>query len=503
MKSSNLPSGGRAVRVLKPSVIAAAVAAMIAFTTGASPMIAPIPATTPTAAQRAQIGRKYGMFCHFGINTYANQEWTDGSLPPETYAPPADLAQNVDGWVKTAHDAGMRYFLCICKHHDGFCMWDTAATDYGVANPKVANHTDVARAVSNACHRYGISFAVYYSLWDRHQHSEQDPLKYKEYMKRQLTELMTNYGPVSELWLDGSWVQPVSTWHLDEVYDTVRRLQPDCQITSNWTIGDAHGKQVTPDKLKQGMDIKYWPSDFRISDPYLPATPDPKLYGHDGKLYYMPYEATVTLSDNGTWFYHPGTGAKSVDGLEAIFETATAQDNCLVFNLPPDRDGNLVADQRDALMSLADRLHLTPGGPFPKPAVDLAIGATATASAVWNDPNDKESYAPGNVVDGSMSSRWACGPSGTKQAWLAIDFGKPIAFDQLRISEYAKRVKQFRIEVPDGHDGWTPLATGTAIGPNRIIGVPPTRAAKVRLDILDATDAPSIYEVRVLKTKGE
>ena len=479
-----------------------AAAVMVALTTGAGPLIAPVPATMPTAAQRAQIDRKYGMFCHFGINTYANEEWTDGTRPPESYDPPADLAEKIDGWVKTAHDAGMRYFLCICKHHDGFCMWDTATTDYGVANPTVKNHTDVARAVSRACAKYGVKFAVYYSLWDRHEHNERDPIKYKEFMERQLTELMTHYCPVCELWLDGSWTSKPAAWHLDEVYDTVRRLQPDCQVTSNWTIGDARGKQVTPDKLRAGMDVKYWPSDFRISDPYLPATPDPKLYSHDGKQYYMPYEATVTLSDNGTWFYHPGTGAKRVDALEAIFETATAQDNCLVFNLPPDRDGNLVADQRAALMQLADRLHLTPGGPFPKPAVNLAIGATVTASAVWNDPKDQESYAPGNVVDGSMSSRWACGPAGTKQAWLAIDFGKPIDFDQVRISEYDHRVKQYRLAVPDGHDGWTAIATGDALGASRTIPVAPTRASKLRLEILDATDAPSIYEVRVLKVKG-
>jgi alpha-L-fucosidase len=482
--------------------MAVALTVAVAQAGGASPtdtpMITPIPATEPNAAQRAQIARKYGMFCHFGINTYANQEWTDGSLPPQTYAPPADLAQKIDLWVKTAHDAGMRYFLCICKHHDGFCMWDTVTTDYGVANPAVRNHTDVARAVSAACHKYGISFAVYYSLWDRHEHNWADPIKYKAFMKRQLTELMTHYGPVCELWLDGSWTSPPADWHLDEVYDTVRRLQPDCQITSNWTIGDLDGPQVTPDKLKPGMNIKYFPSDFRISDPYLPATPDPKLYTHDGQTYYMPYEATVTLSDNGSWFYHPGTGAKSVDALEDIFDTATAQDNCLVFNLPPDRDGHLVADQRQALLDLAARLKLTPGGPFPKPVVNLAIGATATASAVWSDPNDKESYAPGNAVDGNPASRWACGPSGTKQAWLAIDFGKPVAFDQLRIREYDKRVKAFRIEVPDGHGGWTTIGSGDAIGASRVVDVPPTRASQVRLDILDATDAPSIYEVRVL-----
>ena len=82
------------------------------------------------------------MFCHFGINTYAGTEWTDGTVAPEVYAPPADIAEKADAWVKTARDAGMRYFLCITKHHDGFCLWDSKHTEYDVGNPAVAVKTD-------------------------------------------------------------------------------------------------------------------------------------------------------------------------------------------------------------------------------------------------------------------------------------------------------------------------------------------------------------------------
>ena len=139
-----------------------------------------------------------------------------------------------------------------------------------------------------------------------------------------------------ELWLDGSWTSKPAAWHLDEVYDTVRRLQPDCQITSNWTIGDAHGKQVTPDKLRAGMDIKYWPSDFRISDPYA---------GHARPQALQPRRQAVLHAVRGDGHAErqrhlvlpPRHRRKPVDALEAIFETATAQDNCLVFNLPPRR----------------------------------------------------------------------------------------------------------------------------------------------------------------------
>jgi alpha-L-fucosidase len=215
----------------------------------------------------------------------------------------------------------------------------------------------------------------------------------------------------------------------------------------------------------------------------------------------MPYEATVTLSKNGSWFFHPHVGAKSVDELQDIFESATTQNNCLVFNLPPDKNGILVKDQQDALLALADRLKLTPGGRFPTPPVTLAAGATATASAVWNDPKDSNSYAPSNAVDGSLSSRWASGPAGTKQAWLTIDLGKPVTFNALRIWEYTSRIQKYQIETPDGTDSWRAIQTGSTIGPRCDITVPATTTSKIRLNILDATDAPSIFEIRVLDRK--
>lgn len=332
--------------------------------------IEPVPSEAPSTAQRAQIERKYGMFCHFGINTYAGEEWTDGTVKPGVYAPPADLEQKIDTWVKTARDAGMRYFLCITKHHDGFCMWDSDTTRYDVANPEVKNQLDVVKAVSEACKRHGIGFAVYYSLWDRHEPTYADPEKYVEFMKKQLTELMSRYGPVCELWLDGGWVRPADQWRIAEVYSTVKKLQPDCLVSTNWTIGlpgqpDAHN--ITPDKQSVDAPIRYFPSDFRLSDPYLPVVPDPKHFTHDGKRYYLPFESTVTVSGANRWFAHPDDkGAKSVDALERVFRIATAQDNLLVLNVPPGRDGNLVPAQVEAILGLAKKLDLGPGKPFPK-----------------------------------------------------------------------------------------------------------------------------------------
>lgn len=135
-------------------------------------MITLIPSREPNAAQKAQIARKYGMFIHFGINTFNNTEWSDGTLPLDSYAPDAIDA---DSWVRHAYEAGMNYVILITKHHDGFCLFDTDTTEYCVNNTK--NPTDVVAEVAKACKKYGVKLGLYYSLWDRHESCYNDDEK--------------------------------------------------------------------------------------------------------------------------------------------------------------------------------------------------------------------------------------------------------------------------------------------------------------------------------------
>lgn len=145
------------------------------------------PDVVPTPGQQAMIDRKYGMFLHFGMNTYLNVEWSDGSAAASVYAPPADIAEKAAGWVRNAKRAGMRSIVLTTKHHDGFCLWDSQYTDYDVANPQVRHKADIVRAVSDACKKEGIAFSIYYSLWDRHEplYKDPDPRKYIEFMSEQ------------------------------------------------------------------------------------------------------------------------------------------------------------------------------------------------------------------------------------------------------------------------------------------------------------------------------
>lgn len=190
-------------------------------------------------------------------------------------------------------------------------------------------------------------------------------------MLGQLTELCTQYGPIGEFWFDGGWDRKqAKDWYIADLYATIRKHQPDCQIGVNWSIGrpgnpEAHG--VKPSEMQDGWPIRYFPSDFRLGDPLLPVKNDPKRYAHEGKTYYMPFESTVTVSAKNKWFHHTeDTQAKPVEELARLYKIATANDNLLVLNVPPARNGRLVPAQKQALLDLARKLELRPDKPLPK-----------------------------------------------------------------------------------------------------------------------------------------
>lgn len=325
-------------------------------------LILPVPSTTPSAAQQQQIARKYGMFIHFGINTFHDEEWTDGSKPASSYAPSAIDAEQ---WIQTAKDAGMKYVILITKHHDGFCLWDSQYTDYDVASS--GNPTNVVEEVAKACKKHGIGLGLYYSLWDRKVNGDVADRKqdaaYNTYMINQLEELITiaeKHTPIVEFWFDGGWLKPSYRWPIMDIYQTIKKRQPDCQIGVNWSIGSPDNPDkhpVLPQDQQEGYPIRYFPSDFRLGDPYLPADNDPKVFTHDAKDYYMPWESTVCISQR--WFYNTTDHTfKSVDELEKLYRQCTKNDNILILNCPPNRDGQLRAEDIAILKELRKRIEL-------------------------------------------------------------------------------------------------------------------------------------------------
>jgi len=326
-------------------------------------MIIQQPGTEPNAYQKAKAELKYGMFIHFGVNTYVDKEWTDGTVPASVFNP---VGLNPEQWVMTARDAGMKYIVLVTKHHDGFCLWDSPHTTYDVGSAPVK--TDVVKAVSDACRKYGIKMGLYYSLWDRKEETYKTDFSkgYISYMKMQLTELMSNYGEICELWFDGGWEKPAADWKLDELYDLVKTLQPQCQIGVNGTIGNAEKTGVLsmlwkrPILQRNGDAIRFFPSDFRLDDPDLTRKVDPKCFTHQGKTYYLPFEATQCLKS--TWFYNTKneTGkTRTVGKIVKAYKHLVAQGNTLVLNAAPNREGLLMQSDIDTLLAAAKALGIS------------------------------------------------------------------------------------------------------------------------------------------------
>lgn len=329
-------------------------------------LIKQTPSLTPNQYQLKQMHRKFGMFLHFGVNTFGNTEWSDGGIKALSYQP---TTIDADGWVRTAYEAGMDYVIMITKHHDGFCLWHTDTTDYSVKNS--GNATDVILEVANACQKYGIKLGLYYSLWDRSAPSYKNNFDeaYIPYMLNHLTELMDGrYGEIVELWLDGAWDKTRTQWRLDLIYDIVKKLQPQCQIGINHTVGiddntaSLPAERYHPKNYQEFDPLRMFPSDFRLWDPHICRQDDPKIYTFEGEKYYLPFEMTICSRDGFSWFYSNIYETKPFLDIEetvAHCKTVFEANNMVVINMPPNTDGKLVEGDVIHLMEISHKLGVS------------------------------------------------------------------------------------------------------------------------------------------------
>lgn len=473
------------------------------------------PSDKPNATQQAMIKRGYGMFIHFGVNTFVDKEWSDGTIPASKYNP---TQLDCDQWVRVARDAGFRYVLLVTKHHDGFCLWDSKYTDYDVASSPVK--TDVVAAVAKACKKYGLQLALYYSLWDRHEptFNDKNPDKYVDYMAHQLTELFTNYGPICELWLDGGWARKVNDWELPKIYSLVKKLQPKCAVAVNHTIVLKEGKRdfALPDSMvvDNKYYFQYFPSDFRLWDPKIAHKDDKKQYLHDGKSYYLPFEHTICISKRWNWFEkHKYLPVRELDELQELFYWCTDNDNTLVVDVPPDYRGLIRDHEANAVIALAQRLGIKKGQKLPRNGKFISLKAPATASSVLK--NNDALFGPQLAVDGGMQTRWAADQD-TATLTIQLDEKKP--FNKITIFECCdskndpdgfsnirtNRIQEYRIEIlKEGQ--WTPIyVSDIPMGDCKVIHFPVKyTTSSIRLCVTKATAPPSIYEFDVIDMPGK
>jgi alpha-L-fucosidase len=313
----------------------------------------------------------YGMFLHFGPNTFTQSGWGDGRFPAGEFAP---AALDPEQWAAVAVEAGMRYAVLTAKHHDGFCLWPSDHTDYCVTHSPGA--PDVVGRYAAAFRRAGLRVGLYYSLWDRHSPHYEDDAAYAGYMRHQLTELLTRYGEIVELWFDGGWdkdhptrewpftpaweTDPASglhhgeRWEWPALYAHIHALQPDCLVVKN-SSSDWPGA------------VRYHPVDVRTSEHFHfiwedeVRTPmvDPITTDAAGQPLYLPLEFCTSL--NPHWFWLAGS-AYSHPASATIcdwYRTARRVGANLLLNVGPNRDGRLPDYHRRYLADAACELGLT------------------------------------------------------------------------------------------------------------------------------------------------
>jgi alpha-L-fucosidase len=296
---------------------------------------------------------RYGMFIHFGMSTFVGEELPDGKAPASTYDPDR---LDVDSWIQIARDAGMRYAVLTTKHVAGHCLWPTKHTEYSIVNS--GNKTDVVEAFVKACARRGLRPGFYYCSWDNHNRfgsqTPSDPpgwnksfttSLYQTFQTNQITELLTQYGPVAEMWIDIPGV--LGRGYRTFLYEHVSRLQPKCVIMMNNGFWDGGT-----------YDIEYaWPSDIISIERSLPAEAKyEKWRSIEGKSYYIPGEICDPIGKN--WFYVEGEMPRSDQELARLWTSARDHQVNLLLDVGPDKHGRIPKPFQDGLMRLRKSVGL-------------------------------------------------------------------------------------------------------------------------------------------------
>ena len=311
----------------------------------------------PTSSQLIWQRDELAAFLHFGVNTFTDREWGDGKEDPAMFTP-----ANLDArqWARTARTAGFRAMILTAKHHDGFCLWPTRTTRHSVASsPWRAGQGDLVREFVEACRAENLRPGLYLSPWDRNNPLYGDSPRYNDLYIDQLRELLTNYGPIHEVWFDGANGEGPNgkkqEYDWPRFWGEVRRMQPEAIIFSdagpdvrwsgneNGTAGDPNWSTVNPGVVRA-------PGQSGV-----PGGMDMLQHGDPAGTVWRPSECDVSIRPG--WFHHPAEDARvrSVDALVNLYFRSVGRNGKLLLNVPPTKDGVLHPTDVDRLMMFADR----------------------------------------------------------------------------------------------------------------------------------------------------
>lgn len=461
----------------------------------------------PTRRQIKWQQKEMAAFVHFGLNTFTGKEHGDGTDNPALFQP---SSFNPRQWARVFKESGFRMIILTAKHHDGFCLWPTRTTNYSVkSSPWRNGRGDVVREVSMACREEGLDFGIYLSPWDRHEKSYGTP-QYNEYFRRQLTELLTGYGPVSEVWFDGYCGEGPGGRKQDydwgSYYRLIRKLQPDAVIAimgpdvrwvgnesglareSEWSVLPLNLSEASLKLLKAGqtpLEKIFHPSDLMGED-----LGSRDIIRKARALFWYPAEVDVSIRPG--WFYHQEQDrqVKSPRELFEIYLRSVGRNSVLLLNVPPDTRGLINETDVQTLRSWQQLLNKTFKEGYIKKKAVRASG-------------QRPGLAANNLLKKNPDTGWSPPPDQFRP-WLEVTLERPVRFDCLEIREditRGQRIEEFMVEAwLKGR--WTEVARGTTVGFRRLLTLAPVTTDRVRLTILQARDVPCLKIFNFYKLAG-
>ncbi len=419
----------------------------------------------PSERQLAWQELEYYAFVHFNMNTFTNQEWGYGDASPQLFNP---SSLDTDQWAQTALAAGMKGIIITAKHHDGFCLWPSAYTEYSVKNSPWKNgEGDLIKELAESCKKYGLKMGVYLSPWDRN-HPDYGKPEYLDYFRNQLTELLTNYGDIFEVWFDGAnggdgyyggandtrKVDKKNYYNWEKTIALVRKLQPNAVIFSDagpdvrW-VGNEQGQAHTTS----------WSPIFK--DSVYGGMPDFNRFasGQENGTHWIPTETDVSIRPG--WYYHKDQDSlvKSPQQLRDIYYNSIGKNSSLLLNLPVDARGRIHENDSTALIEFSKLIKKD----F---ETDLALSAQLNSK----DPYTQE-----------------------------VLFSKPTQFNSIVLQEdiqFGQKVQSFEI-MANTSKGWRVVSEGTTIGNKRIIRFATQKAAHLKVRILKAKKTPNLKKIKI------
>lgn len=380
--------------------------------------------------QQDFVDLRFGMFVHFGLPTYQGADWTDPDLNPSVFYPKKlDTRQ----WVKVAKSAGAKFICISVKHHAGFCMWDTATTDYSVMNTPLGR--DVLKELTDALREEGMQVMYHFSILDTH-HRIRPTIPFTpektEFIKDQLREILTGYGPVNTIMFDG-WDAPwgrisYSDISFQEIYSFVKSIQPECLVM------DLNGSKYPHEALfysdiscyEQGAGEKISPEVNRL-----------------------PAMACYPLQR--TWFWKESFPTDELKDVETIVkENIIPYNNAYctyILNAAPNRDGLIDENAAQAMRKIGRMWKNTghiadvPEAPAPITDVNIAIGRSCDSS--WSDDMNLMDFAN----DDNFHSAWVSSPE-IAEPWWRVDLDKGTPVKMVVITEAKNaNLNSFVVEV--------------------------------------------------------